>query len=212
MFRDRDMKTYRKNIRTVLALVVAGALSVSLAGCDRHDSSDSQRSDSQSQETVTQKDDSSSQSQKNSPKYSEIKPFATSADGLKAVKAAEGVKNGLAIGVDREDLDAYWEVTVLEGNDEVEYRVSADNTVTEHKRETADKDDIAWRQKAISLTDAVEKTGIDLSQAVLDQVELDEENNRIVYQIDYDDADGHDYKKIEIDAYSGEVVSSRDDH
>ena len=41
----------------------------------------------------------------------------------------------------------------------------------------------------------------------MDDVELDEDNDRLVWEIDFDDTDGNDADEVAIDALDGSMVS-----
>ncbi|WP_428911247.1 PepSY domain-containing protein [Niallia sp. Krafla_26] len=66
------------------------------------------------------------------------------------------------------------------------------------------------RQEMLSATDA-EKIALQEVDGVVEEIELEKEKNRLVYEMDID-KDGVDYN-LYLDAYTGEVYSvNRDDH
>ncbi|MDO5728051.1 MAG: PepSY domain-containing protein [Actinomycetaceae bacterium] len=133
-------------------------------------------------------------------------PFADTTNGIEAIKAAESQNGGKLIELDREDRDQVWEVEVIEGSEKVTYYVSADGSVTEHKRKAADQDDIAKVADAISATEAIQKAFDELGGGFLDECELDENNGIIVYEMDFDDENGSDFAEIEIDSRTGDIT------
>ncbi|MDO5721851.1 MAG: PepSY domain-containing protein [Actinomycetaceae bacterium] len=133
-------------------------------------------------------------------------PFADTASGIEAVRAAQDAGGGTVLELDREDSDRLWEVEVLEGTQKVTYYVSEDGTVTEHKRKDADAKDVNRVAGVIPAADAI-KTALDaLGEAFLDECELDDNDGVLVWEMDFDDASGHDFAKVEVNAKTGEVT------
>ncbi|MDK7229751.1 PepSY domain-containing protein, partial [Winkia sp. UMB1185] len=81
-----------------------------------------------------------------------------------------------------------WEVTVIHGENEIEYYVDAAGKVTKHETDNADGDDKKYVAQAIPMIDAIEKALADVPDGYIDEVELDEDNGTVTWQIDFDDA------------------------
>lgn len=192
--------------KQILAVLSAACIALGLTGCGSN-SNDASNSATQ-QPTATQAaeptSDTTTESSQSEPRANG--PFANTANGIEAVKAAEAKNGGKLIELDREDRDQVWEVEVIEGSEEVTYYVTADGSVTEHKRKAADQDDIAKVTDAIPATEAIQKAFDELGGGFLDECELDENSGVIVYEMDFDDETGSDFAEIEIDSRTGDIT------
>ncbi|MDO5719398.1 MAG: PepSY domain-containing protein [Actinomycetaceae bacterium] len=193
----------------ILATISTATLALTLSGCgdSPHDSENSPAPETTQSQSTDTSDSSHSQEDTNRDG-----PFADTANAINAVKAAEAQNGGKLIELDREDSDQVWEIEVIEGEEEVTYYVSADGSVTEHKRKDADQDDLAKVADAISATEAIQKAFDELGGGYLDECELDENNGIIVYEMDFDDENGNDFAEIEIDSRSGDIAKKEMDN
>ncbi|WP_028821504.1 hypothetical protein [Propionimicrobium lymphophilum] len=119
---------------------------------------------------------------------------------LNAIKKAEEVKDGVALSVSTED-NSHWEVAVLEGNEKVEYDVMLNGTVIETERETADAKDQKIKN-GITLVEAIENAQGQAADGgkFLDEADFDEEDGKLGFAIDFDDAQGDDLDSFFADA------------
>lgn len=129
---------------------------------------------------------------------------AHNAAGEAAVATAEAEVSGAAIQLDHDDQR--WEVEVLVG-DRV-HDVTTDNAgtaVTESDRDEAVDGDDARRAAAatVSLVDAM-KTALEATPGVIDDVELDDRNDAVVWEVTIDTADRDDVD-VYVDAVTGEI-------
>ncbi|MDU5232213.1 PepSY domain-containing protein [Actinomyces sp.] len=189
-----------------IALVSASALAFGLTGCTASSNEEAQttapsQTATQAQETTETTGDPSS----------DIIPFADNQTAIDAIKAVEAESGGKAVSLDREDSKSLWEVTVIHGENEIEYYVDAAGKVTKHETDNADGDDKKYVAQAIPMIDAIEKALADVPDGYIDEVELDEDNGTVTWQIDFDDANAKDYKKVRLDYQSGSVVEVRND-
>ena len=114
--------------------------------------------------------------------------------------------DAIVLSLDRDDDDTMWDVEVVEGEETVEYDVTQDGKVTETERET-DKDDADKANRAeVSIGDAITTALEGRDGQNVDNVELDEEDGTLVWEIDFDDADGNDADKVYVDAVTGDIV------
>lgn len=189
-----------------IALVSASALAFGLAGCSASTNDEAQTTSPsqatiQAQETPETTGDSSS----------DIIPFADNQAVIDAIKAVEAESGGKAVSLDREDDKKLWEITVISGDSEIEYDVDANGTVTKEETDTADEDDKKYIADALPMVDAIEKALAEVPDGYVDEVEFDEDNGVVTWQIDFDDANAKDYKKVKLDFKSGAVVEVKDD-
>lgn len=115
--------------------------------------------------------------------------------------------DGIIVGIDRDDRDEDYDVDVVVGEEVLDLKVGLDGTVTEEERER-DEDDVRQAQEASidaesAVTRAYEGRGEGLT---VDDVDLDEDDGRLTWEIDFDDADGNDADEVVIDAQDGSVV------
>ena len=118
---------------------------------------------------------------------------------LNAIKKAEEVKDGVALSVSTED-NSHWEVAVLEGNEKVEYDVMLNGTVIENEREIADAKDQKIKD-GITLAEAIENAQGQAADGgkVLDEADFDEEDGKLGFEIDFNDARGDNLNSFFVD-------------
>lgn len=129
---------------------------------------------------------------------------AHNAAGGAAAATAEAEVSGTAIQLDHDDQR--WEVEVLVG-DRV-HDVTTDNggtAVTESDRDEAVDGDDARRAAAatVSLVDAM-KTALEATPGVIDDVELDDRNGAVVWEVTIDTAENDDVD-VYVDAATGAI-------
>lgn len=189
------------------ALLSATALTFTLTAC-ADNSADDQTEETTPQTTVVETTENQTENDQSDDAKTPagITPFADTEAGIDAVKAAQEVNGGKAFDLDREDSDQIWEIHVLEGDEDVEYHVSADGTVKEHERESIDADEKAYITDAMDITKAIEMAAGNVSDGYLDEVDLDEDDGKVYYEISFDDADGKDLKDIALDYKTGDIL------
>ena len=189
-----------------IALVSASALAFGLTGCTA--SSNEQIQTTSPTQAATQAQTTAETTGESS---SNIIPFADNQAAIDAIKAVEAETGGKAISLDREDDKKLWEITIILGDSEIEYYVDADGKVTKHETDNADEEDKKYIADALPMVDTIEKALAEVSDGYIDEVELDEEDGAITWEIEFDDASAHDYKKVKLDYKSGSVVEVKDD-
>lgn len=193
-------------IRTkYIALVSASALAFGLAGCTSSSNEEAQTTAPSQATTQTQ-----ATSEATSQSSSNIIPFADNQAAIDAIKAVEAESGGKVVSLDREDDKKLWEITVIHGDSETEYYVDANGKVTKNETEGADEDDKKHVADALPMVDAIEKALAEVSDGYIDEVELEEDNGVVTWQIDFDDANAKDYKKVHLDYKSGAVAKVKD--
>lgn len=125
-------------------------------------------------------------------------------DAIAAVTAEHA--DGFIVSIDRDDRDEHYEIDVVVGEQVLDLKVGLDGTITEDDQDS--DDDIQKAQQATVDAEAALKRAFE-SRAeglTVDDVELDEDDDRLVWEIDFDDADGKDSDEVVIDAQDGSVV------
>lgn len=117
---------------------------------------------------------------------------------------------GTVTALDRDDDgDERWEVDVVVDDQVKELTVAADGTVTESETDDADDEDVAQAKDAtVDVTAAIEAALEGRDGQVVDEVELDEDGDRLTWDISLDKADRQDADEVLVDAKTGEVVST----
>lgn len=117
---------------------------------------------------------------------------------------------GTVTALDRDDdEDERWEVDVVVDDQVKELTVAADGTVTESETDDADDEDVAQAKDAtVDVTAAIEAALEGRDGQVVDEVELDEDGDRLAWDISLDKADRQDADEVLVDAKTGEVVST----
>lgn len=106
----------------------------------------------------------------------------------------------IVVSVDRDDRDAY-DVDVVSGEHVIELEIGGDGTVREDERERDDDDDVreAWTA-TVTAADAIGQALDQHPDGVLDEIELDEDDGSLHWDIDLDDAQRGDLVELEIPA------------
>lgn len=133
-------------------------------------------------------------------------------DARAAVKTAEAEKGGTAHTLDWDDSE-HWEIDVIDGDTEWEFDVSADGSTIESTDKDSDDDDDDRRElerAEVSLIEAAEAALKD-TPGTLDEVELDEDDGMLHWDVTVY-VDGTDTEReIRIDALTGDVLHSESD-
>lgn len=116
--------------------------------------------------------------------------------------------DGFIVSIDRDDRDEHYEIDVVVGNEVLDLKVALDGTITEDERDS-DDDDVQKAERATIDAETALKRAFEgrAGGLTVDDVELDEDNDRLVWEIDFDDTDGNDADEVAIDALDGSMVS-----
>ena len=126
-------------------------------------------------------------------------------DAITAVNTEHA--DGFIVSIDRDDRDENYEIDVVVGNEVLDLKVGLDGAITEDERDSDDDDVQKAEQATIDAETALKRafegraTGL-----TVDDVELDEDDDRLVWEIDFDDAVGNDADEVVIDAQDVSVV------
>ncbi|WBL18795.1 PepSY domain-containing protein [Citricoccus sp. NR2] len=108
--------------------------------------------------------------------------------------------DGIIVDIDREDRGDRYDIDVVVGNEIIELEVTVDGEIREDERE-GDDDDIREAQQAtVTAADAIREALNQHEGSVLDEAQLDEDDDRLVWDIDLDDENGNDLAELEIPA------------
>lgn len=133
-------------------------------------------------------------------------PSDRNAGALRAIATAAQTAGGTAYELDDADDDGQWEVDVLVGDRNHEITVAADGqTVLSREEDDADTEDRNRVQQAqITIEQAIEAALAEVP-GNLDDVELDDDNGRAVWEVTVDTSDMQDVE-VYVDIVSGDVV------
>lgn len=126
-------------------------------------------------------------------------------DAIAAVTAEHG--DGFIVSIDRDDRDENYEIDVVVGEQVLDLKVGLDGTITEDEQDSDDDDIQKAQQATVDAETALKRAFESRAEGLtVDDVELDEDDDRLVWEIDFDDADGRDSDEVVIDAQDGSVV------
>lgn len=139
-------------------------------------------------ETTQQGDDDSDQPSGDDPVFASI-------DAVLAEYAG-----GIIVDIDREDRSGAYDIDVVVGDEVIELEVAADGTIHEDERET-DADDVGEAQAAtVTAAEAIQEA-LDLHpEGLLDEAQLDEDDGRLEWEVELDDADHRDLVELTLPA------------
>ncbi|HJG79361.1 MAG TPA: PepSY domain-containing protein [Brevibacterium senegalense] len=133
-------------------------------------------------------------------------------DARTAVQTAEDENGGTAHSLDFDDNDL-WEVTVLADGTEWEYDISTDGSTIERTDEDTEDDADDQReldQAEVTLIEALE-TALEDTPGTIDDIDLDEDDGTLRWDVSIHPEGDSGEQEIEVDAASGDIVSSRHD-
>ncbi|HJF15600.1 MAG TPA: hypothetical protein K8V32_12535 [Enteractinococcus helveticum] len=115
-------------------------------------------------------------------------------DVIDAVEAE--YDGGFIVEVDRDDNGSSYDVDVVVDNEVIELDVTAEGNISVDEREGED-DKVAKAERAtVTVTDALNEAFNQHADATLDQIDLDEDDGSLHWEVELDGADGSD---IELD-------------
>lgn len=203
----------------LIALAAAVSLGVTACGSDTGaDGAGSTTSSSAAPSTTTTESSSDDSPSDGSSSADDTSRSSTSAAGgastddvLAAISAAEEEAGGTAYEIDDQDDDGSWEIDVAEGSTSTEVTVTADGTATvdDDTDDLDDEDRAAIEAAKISLGDAI-TTALKQVDGTLDDVELEEQGGRHVWQVTIDTTDRGGVE-VDVDVESGQATVATDD-
>ncbi|MGO1182710.1 MAG: PepSY domain-containing protein [Micrococcaceae bacterium] len=108
--------------------------------------------------------------------------------------------DGIIVDVDKEDRGDRYDVDVVVGNEVIELEVTLDGEIREDDREGDDDDVREAQQATVTAAEAIQEALNQHEGSVLDEAQLDEDDDRLVWDIDLDDENGNDLAELEIPA------------
>lgn len=111
-------------------------------------------------------------------------------DVIDAVEAE--YDGGFIVDIDRDDNGSSYDVDVVVGNEVIELDVTPDGNISVDEREGED-DKVAKAERAtVTVTDALNEAFDQHPDAILDQIDLDEDDGSLHWEVELDRADGSD--------------------
>ena len=114
---------------------------------------------------------------------------------------------GIIVAVDADDDDRTWEVDVVVGEEVKELDVTADGDITETDRESDPEDVQKAKEAEVTAQQALDTAREGRDGVTLDEMDLDDDNGTLQWEVGFDREDGSDGPEVEIDATSGEVLT-----
>ena len=109
--------------------------------------------------------------------------------------------DGIVVDIDREDRSGVYDIDIVVGQEVIELEVSEDGSVREDDRENDDDDDVEEARRAtVTAAEAITQALESHPDGVLDELELEEDDGQLRFEIDLDDHDRRDLAEINIPA------------
>ncbi|MGW9739050.1 putative membrane protein YkoI [Micrococcus sp. 140720015-1] len=115
--------------------------------------------------------------------------------------------DGIIVTVDANDDDTTWEVDVVVDEEVKELDVTADGDITETDRESDAEDVQKAKDAGVTAQQALDTAREGRDGVTLDEMDLDDDNGTLQWEVGFDREDGSDGPEVEIDATSGEVLT-----
>ena len=115
--------------------------------------------------------------------------------------------DGIIVEVDANDDDTTWEVDVVVGEEVKELDVTADGDITETDRESDSEDVQKAKEAEVTAKQALDTAREGRDGVTLDEMDLEDDNGTLQWEVGFDREDGSDGPEVEIDATSGEVLT-----
>lgn len=107
------------------------------------------------------------------------------------IEAVESEYNdGFIVDIDRDDNGSTFEVDVVAENQVYQLDVAADGTINVDETDSDDEDIREAEEATVTVTEALDEAFNQHSDATFDQIQLDEEDGSLQWEIDLDDANG----------------------
>lgn len=133
-------------------------------------------------------------------------PNERNATALRAIATAAQAAGGTAYELDDADDDGQWEIDVMVGDRNHEVTVAADGqTVVSREEDDADTEDRNRLQQAQTTIEQAIEAALMEVPGNLDDVELDDDNGRTVWEVTVDEQNMQDVE-VYVDVVTGDVV------
>ncbi|MGC5049601.1 PepSY domain-containing protein [Micrococcus porci] len=117
-----------------------------------------------------------------------------------------GVASSAVASTPATDDDTTWEVDVVVGEEVKELDVTADGDITVTDREPDPEDVQKAKEAEVTAKQALDTAREGRDGVNLDEMDLDDDNGILQWEVEFDREDGSDGPAVGIDATSGEVV------
>lgn len=210
-----SVMTRTRKFTALSASVLAAALTLSACGSGEAAPADSpeaaQTQESEAAPTTEAADDTSGSSDGGASASASQQRGGSLDDARAAVETAEAENGGTAHSLDFDN--GRWEIDVIADGSEWEYDISQDGSTVERADEDRDEDDDDRReleQAEVSLVEALE-IALEDTPGTIDDIDLDEDDGTLRWDVSIHPEAGGGEQEIEVDAASGDIVSSRHD-
>lgn len=187
--------------RSVIAAGVALAMSLSLGACA--ESAPQPTPDTISLSTGGDSQEESSLAATAVTTSSERQAEQTGEDSVFAAMdaALTTYPGSIVVDVDREDGRHTYDIDIVLDNQVIELEVDVDGTVREDEREEDDDDVREARAATVTAAEAIREALDRHPDGYLDEAELDEEDGRLYWEIELDDANFNDLAELDLPAH-----------
>lgn len=187
--------------RTFLAAGVALTLALSLGAC-------AESAPQPTTETISLSTDGGSQAEAPAATVTPTSPERQSEaertgedPAFAAMDAAlAAYPGGIVVDVDREDGRHTYDIDIVLDNQVIELEVDADGTVREDEREGDDDDVREARAATVTAAEAIRDALDRHPEGYLDEAQLDEDDGRLYWEIELDDANFNDLAELDLPA------------
>ncbi|HEY4534578.1 MAG TPA: PepSY domain-containing protein [Enteractinococcus sp.] len=196
MFRNSD--TQHTKFFAGLAGVAALAL---FSACSTDDSADQPPADQEVQEQTTTPDAASEATTDAQSAETTESAQATGDDAVfDIIEVVEAeYDGGFIVHIDREDNGSSFDVDVVVDNELIELDVTTNGNISVEEREGDDDKIQKADRAAVTVTEALNQAFEEHSDATFDQIDLDDDDGSLRWEIELDGADGSDIE-LEIPA------------
>ncbi|GAA4111564.1 PepSY domain-containing protein [Enteractinococcus coprophilus] len=165
------------------------------SACGTDDSSEQSPADQDTQTQTAQADPSPTETTEDTQTPDATDDTQSAGDGevFDVIDAVEAeYDGGFIVDIDRDDNGSSYDVDVVVDNEVVELDVTPDGNISVDERDSED-DKIAKAERAtVTVTDALNEAFNQHSDATLDQIDLDEDDGTLRWEVELDGADGSD--------------------
>lgn len=182
--------------RSFIAAGVALAISLSLGAC-------AESVPQPTPDTISLSNDGGGQSEAPATTVTSTSPERQSeADPVFAAMDATlaAYPGGIIVDVDREDGRHTYDIDIVLDNQVIELEVDVDGTVREDEREGDDDDAREAHAATVTAAEAIRDALDRHPEGYLDEAQLDEDDGRLYWEIELDDANFNDLAELDLPA------------
>lgn len=131
----------------------------------------------------------------------------TTADALTAIETVMQEAGGTIVGIERSDSNKNWEVKYVNDNQVFKVEVSCDGKSLGKTKDKGDLDaDDMKKIESVKVPIAEAIKSVEKPDSILDEAELDDKDNLIVWEMSFDDNQGNDLFEELVDVGTGKII------